>query len=185
MVITYYGEGCFRLQSGDTSLLIDSDNNRLKADIALETLAPVSSDIDSSKISYPGEYEVKGIEIEGIPVPEESTEKFIKTVYYIKFEDINFLILGHLSKLPDMKILDQIEDTDVLIIPTGSEHFMLPGDAAKLIKQLEPSIVLPSFCKNPSELEKIFGNKIEKEEKIVFKKKDLGESQRIVLLKSQ
>jgi hypothetical protein len=33
MVVNYFGNGCFRLQSGETSILLDPENNRLKADI--------------------------------------------------------------------------------------------------------------------------------------------------------
>jgi len=38
MVINYFGNGCFRLQSGETSILVNPENNRLKADIILKTL---------------------------------------------------------------------------------------------------------------------------------------------------
>ena len=38
MVINYFGNGCFRLQSGETSVLVNPDNNRLKADVTLKTL---------------------------------------------------------------------------------------------------------------------------------------------------
>lgn len=185
MVITYYGEGCFRLQSGETSVLTDPQNNRLKADVVLETLSPASSEIQADKINFPGEYEIKGIEIQGFPVPEESTEKFLKTIYSVRFEDINFLFLGHISKMPDVKTLEQIDEPDVIFIPTGSEHFMSADLAAKLIKQLEPSIVIPSFCKNPSEFLKLLGRKGEQEDKVVFKKKDLGDAKRVVILNSQ
>src|SRR3989344_9257435 len=71
MIITYFGGGSFRVQSGETSLLVDSENNRLKADMSLRTTAPVDARIsdEASNISLPGEYEVKGIEVKGIAIP--------------------------------------------------------------------------------------------------------------------
>ncbi|MEK9186306.1 MAG: hypothetical protein AAB885_01835, partial [Patescibacteria group bacterium] len=71
MVITYHGEGCFRVQVGDVVIVTDPVDNRLKADILLKT------EWDSKKqafppveleISGPGEYEAKEIEILGIPL---------------------------------------------------------------------------------------------------------------------
>ena len=105
MVITHFGNGSFRLQSGDTALLVNPDNNRLKADVTLRTLAGMATDelLDHASdsgmtISFPGEYESRGMEIVGFPIPDESTEKFIKTAYKIFFEDMTFVFLGHLSR---------------------------------------------------------------------------------------
>lgn len=184
MVITYYGEGCFRLQSGDLSILTDPQNNRLKADVVLETLSPAEVDISSDKINFPGEYEIKGIEIQGFSVPDESTDKFIKTIYSIKFEEITFLLLGHISEMPDVKILEQLGEPDVVFVPVG-DHFMSPADAAKLMKQMEPSIIIPSFSKDSGEFLKLTGQKGETEDKVVFRKKDIGETQRVIVLKPQ
>jgi len=185
MVITYYGEGCFRLQSGETSLLVDPSTNRLKADLVLQTLAPAEGEMEAEKISFAGEYESKGIEVQGVEVSEESTPKFVKTVFGVKFEDIQFLFLGHLSKIPDAKLFERLGEPDVVFIPVGSEHFLSPEDAAKLVRQFEPSIIVPSFYKDPDKFLKLLGQKGESEEKIVFKKKDLTGNQRVVVLKAQ
>ncbi len=74
MVITHYGNGAFRMQSGDTVLLLNPGNDRLKADITLCTLVGTGTDDllsgegdPGAKISFPGEYEVKGIEVDGFP----------------------------------------------------------------------------------------------------------------------
>src|SRR3989344_8563487 len=99
MVINYFGDGCFRLQSGETSLLVDPNNNRLKADVVLKTLAlPDNTSIEINEVSFPGEYEFKDIHIQGWPVEKESTAKFLKTVYLVKWENFNFVFLGHISE---------------------------------------------------------------------------------------
>ena len=176
MVITNLGEGCFRLQSGETSLLLDPSGNRLKADLVLKTAAGTDA-IDESPetISFPGEYEVKGIEVEGYSSVEESTAKMVKTIYVVTWEEIRFVFLGQLSNVPDADVLEKIGDPDVLIIPVEEDHFFDPEAAAKLIKQIEPKVAIPSFAgeKDLKALRKAMGQDAAKDEKFVFKKKDL------------
>jgi L-ascorbate metabolism protein UlaG (beta-lactamase superfamily) len=190
MVINYLGNGSFKLQSGETSLLVNPENARFKADLVLRTLAPAESlkasdgAVEQNDISFSGEYEVKGIEVVGIPVPDESTDKFVKTVYSVNWEDIKFAFLGHVSKPLSADVMDALDEPDVLVLPVGGGHFLEPGVAAKIAKQLEPSYIIPTFYKNPAEFLKVMGQKGEEMEKLVFKKKDLGESKdRVVILK--
>jgi L-ascorbate metabolism protein UlaG (beta-lactamase superfamily) len=188
MVLNYFGNGCFRLQSGDTSILVDSENNRLKADVTLKTLVPAENPLgddpeDASAIAFAGEYEVKGIEIVGFGVASESTEKFLKTAYAVLWEDMKFVFLGHLSKPIDATLMEEFSEPDVLFLPVGGGHFLEPEIAAKIAKQLEAKIVVPSFYKNPDEFVKALGKKAEKMDKFVFKQKDiLTEKGRPVIL---
>ena len=183
MVITYFGEGCFRLQSGETSILLDPVSNRLKADIYVRTLTPSEGEDLSlpGVIAFPGEYEMKGIEVEGYGVPAESTAKFLKTAYAIQWEDVRIVVLGHLSKLPGVEVMEKLGEPDVLIVPVGGGHFLSAEDATKTIKQIEPSVVIPSFYKNLNDFWKAFGHKASPEEKFVFKKKDLAANTTVVV----
>lgn len=176
MVITYYGEGSFRVQNGDYSILVDPTNNHLKAQVILRTLSSANATgASAGEISFPGEYEINNIEIMGVGVPSESSEKFIKTVYSVLWDEVNLVFLGHLSKALDPNIVDELGEPDVLFIPAGGGHFLTPEAAAKLAKQLEPKLVIPSFYKTPAEFLKAYGRKAEPEEKLVFKKKDLAD----------
>lgn len=193
MVINYFGNGCFRLQSGETSVLVNSENNRLKADVTLKTLAATEVDAsaggsestDDIVISFPGEYEEKEIEILGFPVVEESTEKFLKTTYAVLWEGMKFVFLGHLSKPMDATLMEEFSDPDVLFLPVGGGHFLEPEVAAKVAKQLEARIVIPSFYKDPTEFLKAFGKKGEEMDKFVFKQKDIiADKGRVIVLKT-
>jgi L-ascorbate metabolism protein UlaG (beta-lactamase superfamily) len=190
MVINYFGNGCFRLQSGETSLLINPDNNRLKADVTLKTLTATGADVvnepgDEIVISFAGEYEEKEIEILGFPIAEESTEKFLKTAYAVLWEGMKFVFLGHLSKPMDATLMEEFSEPDVLFLPVGGGHFLEPEVAAKIAKQLEARIVIPSFYKDPSEFLKAFGKKGEEMDKFVFKQKDIvADRGRAVILKA-
>jgi|SRR6185369_6846215 len=190
MVITNLGEGCFRLQSGETSLLLDPAGNRLKADLVLRTAAAADA-VDGSPdtISFPGEYEVKGIEVEGYGIAEESTAKVIKTVYAVTWEEIRFVFLGQLSNPPQADVLERIGDPDVLILPVEEDHFFDPEAAVQLVKQIEPKVAIPSFAaeKDLKILRKEMGQNAPEEEKFVFKKKDLlpGHVSLVVLKEKQ
>lgn len=185
MVINYFGNGTLRLQSGETSLLIDPEGNRLKADVYLFTSAelkegePVSQDI----INFPGEYESHGIEIDGVAIPEESKGDKIRTAYLVIMEDIKVVILGDITKLPSAEVLEKLEEPDILILPAENGKYLSPEDAAKLAKQLEPAVVILSRYGSPANLQKAFEKKIEPQEKFVCKKKDLeaGKMELVVL----
>jgi L-ascorbate metabolism protein UlaG (beta-lactamase superfamily) len=189
MVINYFGNGCFRLQSGETSILVNPENNRLKADVILKTLTStdseaLSEDSEVTTISFPGEYEVKGIEISGFPIAGESTDKFLKTTYAVTWEEMKFVFLGHLSKPIDATLMEVFSDPDVLILPIGGGHYLEAEVAAKIAKQLEARIIIPSFYKTPDEFLKSLGKKVEVVDKLVFKQKDIqGEKGRPVVLK--
>lgn len=194
MVIQYFGEGCFRLQSGELSLLLNPSNNRLKADVVLRTLVSTDTDVSSgtnvppspAEISFPGEYEVKGIEVRGSQVNGESTGKFIKTVYAVDWEEMRFVFLGHISGPLPADVLEELGGADIVFVPAGDPHFISAADAAKLVKQIEPKAVIPaSYKKNSDELIKALDLKPENMEKFVFRKKDLAdEKMRLICLKT-
>jgi L-ascorbate metabolism protein UlaG (beta-lactamase superfamily) len=191
MVITYFGNGSFRLQSGETTLLLNPDNNRSKADVILRTLAGVATEEllshtsdEGMTISFPGEYESRGIEITGLPIMEESSDKFIKTAYKVLFEEMTFVFLGHLSGPLDAALIEEFSEPDVLVLPAGGGHFLEPEVAAKIAKQLEARIVIPSFVKNADAFLKALGRKTDVTEKFVFRQKDIvAEKGRPVVLK--
>lgn len=190
MVLSYFGNGAFRLQSGDTSILVNPENNRLKADVTLKTIIAAENPLAAEAaagvagsdgtaaaaqtISFPGEYEIKEIEILGYPIAGESTEKFLKTAYAVYWEGMKFVFLGHLSKPIDASLMEEFSEADVLVLPVGGGHFLEPEVAAKIAKQLEAKIVVPSFYKKPDEFLKALGKKAEMEEKFVFKQKDIA-----------
>ena len=136
-------------------------------------------------ISFPGEYESHGIEITGFPIADESTEKFLKTAYKVIFEEMTFVFLGHLSRPLDASLMEEFSEPDVLILPVGGGHFLEPEVAAKMAKQLEARIVMPSFYKNADDFLKALGRKTDAVEKFVFRQKDiLTDKGRPVVLKA-
>jgi L-ascorbate metabolism protein UlaG (beta-lactamase superfamily) len=171
MVISFYGEGCFKIstrggstkggQSGDLVILTDPFESssglfppRFKADIVLKTLTPLPiaqySTLTTQRfISGPGEYDLKGVKIFGLGLRKESSDKYIKTAYLAEVENLKLCFLGHLSEAPQPEIAEQLEEIDILFIPAGGKPFISQEAAVKLIKQIEPKIAIPSFFKLP------------------------------------
>ncbi|MCL4404322.1 MBL fold metallo-hydrolase [Patescibacteria group bacterium] len=177
MVINFLGNDYFKISSGETTVLVDPENQRSVrgAILILNTVmpAPVEEAEDGpTVISHQGEYEVQGIHITGWSGGnEKGTER---TIYKMEMEGVTFAILGQITKEPESKIQEFLADCDVLIVPSGGKPFMEAGATAKLVRQLEPSVVLVSFPENLKPLLKEIGQeKCVPEEKFVFKKKDL------------
>lgn len=186
MVINYFGDGCFRLQSGELSLLVNPTSNRLKADVTLRTLFLAADPVSAEEIAHPGEYEAKGVEVQGWQVKEESTERFVKSVFAVTMENMRFVFLGHLSKPLSAAFLEDLGETDVVFVPTGDSHFIDPADAAKLMRQIEPKVIIPAYFKNANELVKAMGVKPEEMEKFTFKKKEIADAKgRLIVLEGK
>ncbi len=178
MVITYNGEGYFKLQSGDKAILIDPDNQRsFKGSLAvISTVKPAKVSPEEEGpffIENQGEYDVAEIRIEGRTVFHE--DGFEKTAYRIYFDEIEIGVLGPVKKEPDPKSIEILQDCDILILPGGEEPFIGAGITGKIVRQTEPGIVIPSFTKNPKGLVKELGqeNNMHPEEKLTIKKKEI------------
>lgn len=199
MIISFYGEGCFKIQSADNIILTDPTGSesgltppRFKHDILIKTLTALKelditkpAEAEEFKIIGPGEYNIKDTDITGLGLVKESSAEFIKTIYLVKMESIKMCFLGHLSEMPEPDILEKLEEIDILFVPAGDNPFIERKLAIKLIKQIEPKIVVPTFYKVPG-LKRTAGNlkdfieesglpKIEGQEKLTIKKKDLME----------
>lgn len=187
MIITWQGEGHFKIQSGDFVLISDPlTPPRGKIDIIIRTLAGWPTEKvsrDSLEISGPGQYESKGASVEGWLLEKESGPKFIKTVYKIEADEIRMGFLGHLSAPLDPKIEAELKELDIVFIPAGGKPYLEPAEAAKLCRRLAPKIIIPGFYKfsglkrNAETVQpflKELGQPAAKpEEKFSFRKKDL------------
>lgn len=205
MVITWYGEGCFKIQEGDFVMLTDPFLSavgltppRLKPNVLLKTLTafPLKEEPpEGVKTIYgPGEYTIDAARIHGIAVPRESTDTFMKTAYVVTLDTIHLCFLGHISEFPDPALTEHMEDVDILFLPAGGAPFLDQKSAAKIVKQLEPSIVIPSFFKVPGLkrqtadahlfLKEMGNGQAAPQDKIALRKKELSEikTTRVMLL---
>lgn len=206
MVISYQGAQSFRVQFGDIVLVFDpiSKESKLKAtsfgsDIALISLNhPDMNGIEQASrggkeafvINGPGEYEIKGIFVKGLPsVSNYGGKERLNTIYVVNIENINICFLGGLSDT-DIPPLTKagIDGVDILLVPIGGDGVMAPADAYKFAVSLEPSIIIPmnydqkslqSFLKEGS------GDGLKPIDKLTIKKKDLENREGEIVVLSQ
>lgn len=180
MVITYQGNNYFKLQSGTNSLLIDPmDKRSFKGtNVVLFTTKPRVAEQEEGEdnntfiIDHPGEYEIQGIHIRGWNMGAE--EGKLLTCYRIICDDIIITTLGFIPKELSPELVGEIGATDILIIPGGGKPYISQSAAAKLARQIEPSVIIPSLYKDVRPFLKELGaEKKTAEEKLVIKKKDL------------
>lgn len=191
MIITYYGAYCFKVQSGDVVLAFDPPSKksdfkapRFQADMVFvsndqidhngsDNISSKESDKQPFLIDGPGEYEIKGITINGISVSHENT------IYVINLDDIVISYLGDLKgKNLDSDTLEFLSDTDILIMSNG-------GNARNIVNKVEAKVVIPMFVdKKDSEtfLKEMSQEKIKPLEKFSFKKKDIVDKKGEVVL---
>jgi len=196
MVITWYGKNCFKLQSGDLVVVTDpfeKESNlspfRGRADIIIRTIAQTSSDKrqatsggDAFEVSYPGEYEIKNVFIKGWPLPISNLKSQIsnlRSVYSIEVDELKIVLLGHITDENEIKdIQEYLEDADIVFIPAAGKPFIEEAAAAKLIRQLKPSLVIPTLFENFKDIKSFFRelgqNGVEPQEKLTIGKKDLS-----------
>jgi len=180
MIINYQGKSYFKLQSGEKIILIDPTDQRSfkNARIVLSTFYP-SFEVDEKSrnpffITSPGEYDIDDIKIYGKLIAYENNVE--KIAYNVFFDEIYFGILPLIKKVPEMKNLELLEDIDILLIQSNASGYLTSEEIAKIIRQLEPGLVIPYFIENsnPSGLLKELNQEnVLPEEKITIKKKEI------------
>ena len=159
MQITWYGHSCFRLRSRRGIVITDPFGDgigyslpRLRADIV--TVSHDHPDHGNVKpikgkpriINGPGEYEIKGIFVIGLPTFRDSREgepDGPNTVYLFDFDGVTVCHLGDLHRVPTRAQVEELSDVDVLLIPVGGDTTIGAAKASEVISLLEPKIVIP------------------------------------------
>ncbi len=196
MHIQYFGLSSFKFTTKDAVVVTDPFHKdsgltppRGAADILVlaqrdKTLYSATSGFSGEPflVDTPGEYDVKGVTFTGIPLKQE--DKYI-SVFLIESEDIRILNLTHIHDW-NMKEdeIEELGEIDILIIPVGGNTVLSASQAAKVVNEIEPKIVIPSHYKmgdliiDVDPLDKFIkemGGKKEEMEKLIIKKRDLQE----------
>ena len=164
MVITYYGLSCFKVQSGDQTIIFDppSKDSDLKPP-RFETHVALSShnhplhngikDLPGKKesgpflISGPGEYEIEDLSVTGLNSFHDSSqgkERGRNTIYVVEMENMRLCHLGDFGeKELSAENIEAMGEIDVLFVPVGGKDVIDPEEAVKIISELEPKIAIP------------------------------------------
>lgn len=212
MIITWLGHSCFKIQDKLTpdGIIIVTDPfdksvglkvPRFEADIV--TISHDHGDHnnisvikgDPFVINGAGEYERKGVFIEGVEAYHDEkggSERGKNIMYRIDIEEMSVSHLGDLGHSLDSKQLEKLEGTDILLIPVGGVYTIDAKKAVDVVSQIEPRIVIPMHYKIPGLILKLdgvdkfikeLGIKPTNEEKLKISKKDLpAEDMELVIL---
>lgn len=94
----------------------------------------------------PGEYEIRGVIIEGVRSSLRGTgdpKSLHSTLWLFEAEDIRVAHLGGMGMAPGAAQLDVLSAADIVIVPIGLPDTLNGADAAKAVRAMEPSIVIP------------------------------------------
>src|SRR4051812_30411968 len=163
--LIWAGQACFQItvsngKDHSADVVIDPFDEKIglkvpnfSADILLMTHNhPDHNNVGAVKgnpflIQNPGEYEARGVFVQGIDSfhdDSEGKEQGKNTIYMIEAEDMRFCHLGDFGQkqLTDEQ-LEKIDKVDVLMIPVGGTFTINSSEAAKVIGQIEPKMVIP------------------------------------------
>lgn len=213
MTITWYGQTCFRINTpknrdGSVNILIDPFEKEIglrppktEADILLTThntkITKKTLSKDFFLIDGPGEYDVKGVYIQGIPGLSKSKSIDAETtIYTIETEKMK---ICHLGKLEQKELfpgqIERIGKVDILMIPIGGGETLEAGEAVKIMSQIEPKIIIPMYYQVPklkikldnlNKFLKSLGIKsLEPLPRLSVKKKDISEEEAKIIVLEQ
>jgi L-ascorbate metabolism protein UlaG (beta-lactamase superfamily) len=160
--VQYLGHACFRLRGRDGIVVADPYDRSIGLDIGRPTAHivtvshphPDHANVAAVRpmrdrlftIDGPGEYEVGGVLITGVRTfhdKKRGADRGPNTVYVIHLDDVVFCHLGDLGHELTTQQIEEIGTVDVLFIPVGGGETIGPAEAAAVIGQIEPRIVVP------------------------------------------
>lgn len=151
MEVTAFGGNSVRLTTKSIAVAVDPSPNvssKLSNDVVLLTQSHDSASAgEAMVIDGPGEYEVKGAMITGLPARlhvDEQKDGQRGTVYGLTADGIKVAVVGNIHPdLTDSQV-ELLGQPHLLIIPVGGHGLTLDGQAAaKIVSQLEPKYVVP------------------------------------------
>lgn len=161
MEIEFHGANCFSLSSKKARVVVDDNLDKLglksvtkAGDIALFTLETTPSKAEPKLvIEQPGEYEVSNVSVQGVAARSHMDEekKTSATMYKVIIDDVRIGVIGHVYPEISDDQLEELGTIDVLLIPVGGNGYTLdPIGALKIIKKIEPKLVIPSHYADKS-----------------------------------
>jgi L-ascorbate metabolism protein UlaG (beta-lactamase superfamily) len=166
MEITWLGYSCFKLKGRHTTVITDpcppsSGYNLDKQAAQIVTVSHNHTDhnyieavTDGPRvISRPGEYEIGGILIIGVPAfhdDEKGLTQGKNNIYAIEVDDVNICHLGDLGHPLTAKQIEDLGTIDVMLVPVGGGTTISAAQAAALVRSIEPKIVIPMHYKTPA-----------------------------------
>ena len=166
MDINWLGHSCFRIRGRQAAIVTDPyppdlgySLGKLTADIVTVSHQHPSHCYvqgvggEPRLVKGPGEYEIKGVLIIGIPTfhdGEGGKKRGKNTVYVMEVDGMIVCHLGDLGHALAAEQVEEIGDVHVLLLPVGGVSTIDAPMAAGVIRQIEPKVVIPMHYKTPA-----------------------------------
>ena len=157
------GHSCFRIKGSHTTVITDPYSPNSGYSLGKQTARIVTISHQHPEHSFvsgiggeprqvkgPGEYEIGGVMIVGMPTfhdAEKGKTKGKNTIYLIEIDDITVCHLGDLGHVLTAEQAEELGNIDVLLVPVGGVSTINASKAAEVVRQLEPKIVMPMHYK--------------------------------------
>ena len=159
MEISWLGHSCFQLRGKNATLITDPFSPQLGLSLGKISAPIVTISHDHSGHNFaagvggnprivrgPGEYEISDVLITGVASYHDTKrgqERGRNTIYVIHMDDLIICHLGDLGHILQEEQLEEVADADILLVPIGGQNTINAAQAAEVISQVEPRIIIP------------------------------------------
>jgi L-ascorbate metabolism protein UlaG (beta-lactamase superfamily) len=163
MDISWLGHSCFLLRGKNVTLVTDPFSPQLGYSLGKISASIVTishnhpghnfamgvgglGGVRPYVVRGPGEYEVSDILITGVASYHDNKrgqELGRNTIYVIHMDELVICHLGDLGHMLQEEQLEEVADADVLLVPIGGHNTINAAQAAEVISQVEPRIIIP------------------------------------------
>lgn len=175
MEISSLGHSSLRLKGKQVSVVTDPYDGGLvgfkfpkNIDANIVTVSHAHADHNMSSVvggnpfvvSGPGEYEIKGVSVIGIPTfhdAQEGKERGKNTIYRIEIDGVKIAHLGDLGHALSSAQLEALDGVDIVCIPVGGVFSLDAEKAVQVIADIDPRIVIPMHYRTTNHSQKEFG----------------------------
>jgi len=165
MEISWLGHSCFVLRGKNVTLITDpfspqpgqSQGESLKLSKINAPIVTISHNHPGHNFAEgvagnprvvrgPGEYEISDVLITGVPSYHDAkrgAERGRNTIYVIHMDDLVICHLGDLGHTLQEEQLEEVADADILLVPISGQNTLSAAQAAEVISQVAPHVVIP------------------------------------------
>src|SRR5258706_11399273 len=164
MEISWLGHSCFQLRGKNVTLITDPFSPQLGYSLGKINAPIVTISHNHPGHNYaegvggnpyivrgPGEYEISDVLITGVASYHDNKrgqERGRNTIYVIHMDDLVICHLGDLGHTLQEEQLEEVADADILLVPIGGRATLNGAQAAEVISQVEPHIIIPMHYYN-------------------------------------
>ena len=165
MLIKWLGHASFNISSRGIDIITDPINEK-----SGYPMFPRSADIvtishqhwdhnavecisgPAKVIEGPGQHQAEGVLIYGINAFHDDQQGRVRgtnTIFKICTEGINLVHLGDLGHVPSLEQVEEIGQTDILLLPVGGRYTVGAEKAYEIVELLQPKLVIPMHFQTP------------------------------------